>query len=1180
MKIRDIFSKDIFRHINGVVKAGQQDEAIIWQELDEYVVTRELDDHFRTLLKAYLADGIEAGDSIGVWISGFFGSGKSHFLKILSYILENRRVINPQTRETKHTMDFFEQKIKDPMLLGDLKRAAHVPSDVILFNIDSRADASEGRTAILSVFWRVFNEIQGFSGESLPLADLERYLKQKGKYQEFLNVFQEIYGSRWQQERDAYSLLTDEIVEALSRVLGKDKRAAQEWFEKLEERFHLTVENFAKRVKEYLDSKGSEHRIVFLVDEVGQFIGEDSQLMLNLQTITEELGRLCRGRAWVMVTSQEDIDATLGNLKAGKANDFSKIQGRFRTRLSLSSANTDEVIQKRLLEKKDEASKELESIFRQKGDIINNQISFTSDSATQRKYSDERDFAVNYPFVPYHFQLLQKIFESIRKAGATGMHLGRGERSMLDAFQTAAQNIAEKEVGAFAPLFQFYSCIESFLDTVVKRSITQAADNPGLKSPFDIQVLQTLFLIRYVETIKPNLDNLVTLFIDKVDADRLSIKKNLQEALARLERENLINRSGDHFFFLTDEEREVAREIKAVEIASADETRVLSELIFDDLLKGKNKHRYTEYHRDYPFHRICDSHLFGSKGQADLCLEIITPLADNYSDFNESKCLMYSSEKSGHLLVKLPDDEELINELQTLIKTDKFIRNKQDGTASPALQRILRDRATENRQRRERLIDRLETLLSSANFYALGSNFDPQQSKASSAIDKGLDHLIQNIYSKFNFLNRLHDNPQKDIRAILLSDDLGHQNLKCELDEQDHDDIKEIVTYIDLMSGQNRPIILSELVRHFASRPYGWPEWETVLLIAMMLACGKIHLLIDGAKVAPRNAVDHLTKSAKWKHIKIVKKRVADKADIKKAQNLGKEIFGTIGPEGQEKLSKFLAKELKNWKERLESFKPLADTGDYPGKEEIERGLKTINQLLSIKDDPYEFIAAFNKKKDALLDLSEDLSELSEFYDHQIETWKRLNKAVNEYGANEAALEEEDAARAFKRLLEIKEARAPYGQLKEVDILVEKVKAANDAALKEQREEALSQIEKEIGQIKALLDKKKADPDTKNQALIKLQKLRQEIEHEKHISNIVYRLNKLPELVEEAIELIEKATRPADEKRHPSKQTVFIRPSTLFMGFIETEEDMDKFLTELRQKLLKALKENKRVKLQ
>ncbi|SHN93056.1 ATPase-like protein [Bathymodiolus heckerae thiotrophic gill symbiont] len=181
---------------------------------------------------------------------------------------------------------------------------------------------------------------------------------------------------------------------------------------------------------------GEQHRIVFLVDEIGQFIGQDTHLMLSLQTITENLGTLCHGRAWVVVTSQEDIDAVLGEVKASKANDFSKIQGRFKTRLSLSSDNVDEVIQARLLKKKENFTDELAGIYKDKADIIKSQLSFYKVGMTFNSYKDEQDFINHYPFAPYQFQLIQKVFESIRKVGATGKHLARGERSMLDAFQT------------------------------------------------------------------------------------------------------------------------------------------------------------------------------------------------------------------------------------------------------------------------------------------------------------------------------------------------------------------------------------------------------------------------------------------------------------------------------------------------------------------------------------------------------------------------------------------------------------------------------------------------------------------------------------------------------------------------------------------------------------------------
>jgi hypothetical protein len=459
--------------------------------LDEFVVTKELDQHFRKFFSNYcdaikLKNDPDVSGKIGVWISGFFGSGKSHFIKVLSYLLRNQT--HTHNGLSKKAVEFFESKIKDPMLFGDIKRAVASDTDVILFNIDSKAGPMSGRDAILAVFLRVLNEMQGYSGDYPHIAHLERYLESKGKLEKFKTAFREATGSDWTKERDAYHFHRDDVVKALTATLNLSADSAEKWIDGAEGSFALTIENFCKWAKEYLDSKGPDHRLIFLVDEVGQFIGADSHLMLNLQTITEELGIICGGRAWIVVTSQEDIDSVLGEMKQSKANDFSKIQGRFRTRLSLSSANVDEVIQERLLAKRSEVVGDLQALFKEKGDILKNQLTFTNCGMTLKSYKDAEDFSKAYPFAPYQFQLVQKIFEAIRRVGATGLHLSRGERSTLDAFQSAAKEVALQEVGVLVPLYRFYPSIESFLDTAIKKTIDQAQENTSLEA-FDTELL-------------------------------------------------------------------------------------------------------------------------------------------------------------------------------------------------------------------------------------------------------------------------------------------------------------------------------------------------------------------------------------------------------------------------------------------------------------------------------------------------------------------------------------------------------------------------------------------------------------------------------------------------------------------------------------------------------------------
>ncbi len=227
MKIRELFTEPIDRPINGVIKADQRDAESIWQELDEYVVTKQLTEYFRRFFDAYLAAADNPKDPVlsarmGVWVSGFFGSGKSHFIKILSYLLENIEAVNPGDGQHKRAAEFFDySKIEDPMLLADVQRATRGSADVILFNIDAKADSKSDRDVILQVFLRVFNEKLGYSGDAPHVADMERHLVSKGAYDSFKTAFAEKNGSPWEAERDAVDFLRDDVVHALAKALNQ-----------------------------------------------------------------------------------------------------------------------------------------------------------------------------------------------------------------------------------------------------------------------------------------------------------------------------------------------------------------------------------------------------------------------------------------------------------------------------------------------------------------------------------------------------------------------------------------------------------------------------------------------------------------------------------------------------------------------------------------------------------------------------------------------------------------------------------------------------------------------------------------------------------------------------------------------------------------------------------------------
>ena len=332
MRIQSMFERDITRNINGVIKVTQEDETSIEQELSEYVVTRELARHFSDFLNAYGSAIDVPTDKIGVWISGFFGSGKSHFLKMLSYLLSNKTV------NGKTAVEYLAPRLGEhnPMLESEAIRCASIPTEAILFNIDSKAPSTKDATVIMRVFARVFYENQGFYGQDLKLARLERFIDGKGKTSEFRAAYEDITGVAWVEDRENYEFNAEDVAEALANAGVMSEDAAFNWING-EETKDFSIEELVDDINEYCERRavenGGQFRLLFMVDEIGQYIGDNTSLMLNLQTLVEDLGAKCRGRVWVMVTSQEAID----EVTTVVGNDFSKIQGRFNTRLSLSS---------------------------------------------------------------------------------------------------------------------------------------------------------------------------------------------------------------------------------------------------------------------------------------------------------------------------------------------------------------------------------------------------------------------------------------------------------------------------------------------------------------------------------------------------------------------------------------------------------------------------------------------------------------------------------------------------------------------------------------------------------------------------------------------------------------------------------------------------------------------------
>lgn len=1222
MSIKDIFFKELDRPINGVVKADQSDDATVHQELDEYVVTNELEKHFRSFFESYSTDlnDPSIANRVGVWISGFFGSGKSHFLKTLSYLLANIEARDGQGNARKAVSFFDASKLRDATIRADIDKAVADSADVILFNIDSKASSNDAGNPILNVFLRVFNEHQGFSGDHPHIAHMERHLAQRGVYERFKQAFNDSTGMDWTEERDGYQFYQDDIEQAVAAALDLSAEAAHKWFEDSEQTFSVSVENFCNWVREYLDTQPSKHRVLFLVDEVGQFIGSDTKLMLTLQTITENLGTICKGRAWIIVTSQADMDAVLGELSASKANDFSKIAGRFKTRLSLSSSNTDEVIQKRLLRKTPEAEAELRALWEHKGDILRNQITFDRSGPTLKNFDGPESFISNYPFAPYHFQLVQKVFEEIRKVGATGAHLAYGERSMLDAFQMAAMAIAEKPLGALIPMYSFYRAVEGFLDTAVKRTIDQAGESSVLDA-FDVQILRTLFMIRYVDLIKGTLDNLVTLSIEQVDEDKLALRRRIEETLQRLEKESLITRNGDEFVFLTNEERDITRKIKATEIAGSEENKALSDLIYKDLLKDKNKFRYSVNKTDYSIGRYLDGHSLEGRYEHDLRVEVISPLDLDYALYGEAGCINKSNEApAGMALFKLPDSKDFFTELRTWLKTNKFIRLNDDGS-QPELSKILAERGRENQERKKRLRLMLEELAERADVYAQGQQLKLNSSNIVSKFDEACQYLLENTFTKLGYLRVLQQEPERELHATLHTNDIGQLGLILDGDEGNPQAIKEVEQFISLRASGNERLLVADIIERFSKRPYGWPDGEILLVLGRLAASSRISFHAAGPSMPLPDAFEYLINSRKRREISVQKKRQTDEGLLKQARNLTQELFNALGPAGEKELFEYYCVHFSSWRTNLEKYKATVSAGRFPGKDAIEQALLSLQRLLS-NTDSVDFFKAVIDNKDDFLDLEEDYRDLHEFFTNQLHTWQQLQQALRRFDKNKPALDKDEKARtALAELKAIEQNNTPYSQLHQVATLVETVETINVTILVEKRQHALSRVDEKIAQLQSEIAKSGIETaELSNRLLRPLQLIKADLETETSIANIymlqtqtaderlndgvfdleraiqaeLERLQKLQEAQAKAAQAANTATgvkedrapalAPTPKPVVPPKPVIEVAVTSVFnkLGnglYLESQNDVDRFISALRTELQNAIQQDKRIRL-
>lgn len=1054
MQLQYIYKSDINRDINGVIKVAQNDERSIEQELREYIITRELRKHFNTFFNNYEKSLSYPTDKIGVWISGFFGSGKSHFLKILSYLLSNNTVAG------KPAVEYFADKFDDPMMFAQLERCAKVPTDTILFNIDSKSPINKDKTAILRVFAKVFYEYRGFYGDDLKVAKLEQFIDKSGKMDAFKAKFAEVNGDEWENVRDAFAFFEDDIVETLMDTLGMSETAARNWFNGTETA-DMSIEQLVKEIKEYIDSKGKDFRLLFMIDEVGQYIGSDGSLMLNLQTIVEEIGSKCGGRVWVMVTSQEAIDS----ITKISGDDFSKIQGRFNTRLSLSSSSVDEVIKKRILAKNETAEQMLSMSYGKNNVVLKNLFTFNDAVLDLKGYSSEYDFIETYPFVPYQFRLMQNVLAQIRKHGNSGKHLSGGERSMLSGFQEAAQAIEDKDENALVPFSLFYNTVHTFLESAIRRVIDRcqtAADSRDGIEQYDVSILKLLYLIRYVDDIKANVDNITTLMVDDIRADKINMRTSIQASLDRLVSQNYIARNGDTYTFLTDDEQDIERDIRNTPVDSAQITQSIAQIVFGDLYVSK-KFKYGKY--DFPYDQIIDETTIGQL-TGSVRLRIVTVASDLYTAAEQS--LIMRSHVDNEAILVLSDEYPYFDDLENAAKIRKYVKSRNVAQLPEAIQHIIRGKQQQAAAYEKTAREHISSAIIEARVYASGDALTIKTSSVKDKIEGALTALVESVYSKLGYIQYNFDSDAELLR--ILTEPHKQMALGGGVAVYNPEAVEEVERYLEMQGIKMLPTSMGDIQRRFSSIPYGWREIDIAAVIASLVSIQKATIQYSGSVIQPsdKRIPDYLRRKTEIDKTIVSRRTAIADSLMKRSREFLKEYFNTMDmPTDEDGVIAFVLESFSAEKDRFqELLNSQYSSHEYPDKAVVENGVKLCDDLLSQRKDNTALLTKMVAMEDDFLDLAEDMCNVQAFFKNQKTIFDSANALLAALAAESEYLQAEQAATAaLSQIRSIVKMPKPYRSISELPTLIQTVQMAYGQLLDLKKQEVYSEIQAAMGEI-------------------------------------------------------------------------------------------------------------------
>ena len=1160
MLLKDLYKRKIGRDIDPVAIVSKLEKALIDQEIDEYYFTDKLIEHLHSFFRAFLGD---PKGRTGVWISGYYGSGKSHFLKYIYYCL--------RTDYRQRALDHFEAAVREhpggfalsvtPADVQSIRRDLQkVTVDTIMFNIDVEAKQQLDEHTITRVLLDKLNEFEGYNRQSLAIARFERSLAGMGKLDAFKQAIRDELNAEWSNTSNKPLDLVERRLKSVLEIAARiepslDVESTRHAFQNPAD---FSTRDLLDQLREFLADKPADYRLVFMLDEVSQFIRDDTRLLLNLQSIVEEVADKCDHKVWILCTAQQDLSELVDNVNKA-SYDFGKILGRFEgpgRRLSLESQDADLITKKRVLEKSTKGYKELDTYFTSHHVAIENQ--FKNVHSLYHGYENKEKFIETYPLVPYHFKLISEVIRSFARKDMLQAGVSNTARSIIGLTHYVAQACQKQAVGYVVPFDSFFDGpFASYLTHLAQGIIDNALRLDRIRGDeFAIRVTRALFMISNLTEdqsihFHANVENLTLILMDRVDQTKPEMQKRVQEVLDVLVAENVVSVTDGNYRFLGEEEIIVKNEIDRQPVNYTDRLQVFRDHI---LRPGVNWSTSTKLDGStIPLRIKLDDLDISSQGDIEVQFLL--------NESEPASQLAFGKQKSDLVFcLHTAFTEEWKRKFEAFLRTEKYVSANSDQAVGKRLE-ALNTFKDQNRRLlqsfREWLADAFKQLpyisLQSVQTTATQNGTTPALVYQST-----LDAHLRRIYSKRDMAAKY----AKSKSELLATATSGRTSFEHGLTPAE----EEVELFIGSNNGWRT---LREIVQKFSKVPYGWTDQEVVHIVLNLEASDRWKIEWKNEEIDRKTFVEKGLNSQERDSITIHQEEGIDIGLVEAAR---KAVNTTIFNESLLKQSgdaKIVAGELHDLLKRtIETLEEQLDEYTaYPFHAHLKQVLTPLRALETIRDPKALFTAVCDQQHD-LQKLVDVWKQLRDFTSDQWTNYQTICTLVREQRANFSDLEDglRTAADDLDRYVSIEtrpDLQLPYH-----------LKAAKDirAALAATLDQLRKQTRDQYSQMLTRMKDREAQAGLQQSIVPNPESVAGQIDHIKSLAELRLKAAMVAEDESNYLAAISReASRSAGENR---KAVILKVPDLVTQRELKSAAEVDAFIDELRAALLNQVNQD------